>query len=538
MKGTCNMNDGNFHNSKCEQMKTNFNAEKIMQQGSASLNNVFGTGNITGSAIPLVKSLDDAQEPVTGTLGNQLQQPVNQYGMPINVEPNTSMCDDISVNIEVVNKTPNTDTTTENNMTLGTLNEVVQHTIAYPNQGYVKPQYIHERNRKNEIYKSYIIITSNNQLQYCRIDKNGQIIDGNILCQNPFNSVYRLVDYTKNKTLKYIVVSYNNSYTEPSIIKQEDLYKPNLLDILKSGLMMNIGDERVPKTKLSSAMAEFLQSEANKNVEYTLYPKAGWIPDKKIFYTLYIENMNELFLKLQKMHLGLPVFKRTLKHNNLVFKAPNFQDSRQSIYQLAFYGSMLMTLLQNNNADTGFVIWMPNNSKSRKFADVFFRVWESYQAKIDISQRVQMKEIVNEAKDEPVIIQFDDNRQNSKRNLKNLLDGVLCGTECAGVGKLAGVPIIISDNFFQLREFIEEPERILPLIPDMEEEYTMKDISTGTAAKFIDWFTKSYDLLQTVLHHLIIGSKHETFSRLEKSFLSILVIFNIFLYTGQLKVLY
>ncbi len=162
------MNDGNFHNSKCEQMKTNFNAEKIMQQGSASLNNVFGTGNITGSAIPLVKSLDDAQEPVTGTLGNQLQQPVNQYGMPINVEPNTSMCDDISVNIEVVNKTPNTDTTTENNMTLGTLNEVVQHTIAYPNQGYVKPQYIHERNRKNEIYKSYIIT---GQIKICSTNK-------------------------------------------------------------------------------------------------------------------------------------------------------------------------------------------------------------------------------------------------------------------------------------------------------------------------------------------------------------------------------
>lgn len=383
-----------------------------------------------------------------------------------------------------------------------------------------------QHNKKE--YKSYITITNDNKLTYVRVNNEIEIIDGYVISENPFNGVYRLVDFTENENSTFIIVSYSNGCTGVSLIPESSLYKPGLLSVLRAGAMVNIGAGGVPDTKLALAMADFLQREANNNKTYFLYPKAGWFPDKKVFYTL--DNKQDLFFKLKKLRSNLPVFKRILKSDNMVFNIPKFQGNKKIIYELALYGSVLMTLLQENGADTGFALWIPNDNRGKKFVDNFFRVWENYQSKVDISQKRQIKDMLNETKDEILVINFNNNRQDSRRNLTNLLNSFFCGTECIGLGKLKGIPVIISDNFFMLRELVEEPDRIFPLIPDTGEEFLASGTSAGIVSMFVLWCNQNYDFIMDILH-MYIHAEYEgnVFSSLEKTFFSVLLVVHTFL---------
>lgn len=438
-----------------------------------------------------------------------------------NVSPNNQQQELVSwADISSDNVPDIYDTTIENNTSLGYTNDILQQFVRNPQQN-------NTGNRKRKLHKCCIMIEANNNLRYIQFYNDGSA-EWTILCQNPFSNIYRLVNYTENKMSSFIIVTYNTSRIGLSIINESKLYKSGILDTLKADSMVNIDVEGVQKDKLISAISEFLQNEANKKEEVFLYPMSGWILDKKKFYTL--NNKEALFFKLQKEFPKLPVFKRTLKQDNLVLITPHFKGARQAVYSLAFYGSILMTLLQNAGGDTGFAIWIPNNSKGRKFVDVFFRIWENYQSEIDISQKRQIKEIVNEAKDEPVIIRFDDNRQDSRRNIKNLLNDFLNGVDCISIGKIRGIPIIISDNFFQLRELIDIPERIFPLIPNTDEEFTMQHTSADTASKFISWCIKNYDFVINILDKYINGKyKDIILSSLEKTFFAIQMVVNIFI---------
>lgn len=383
------------------------------------------------------------------------------------------------------------------------------------------------QNNKKE-YKAYIIITSDNNITYVRVDNEIKIIDGYVISENPFNGVYRLVDFTENENLTFIIVNYNNSCTGISLIPESSLYKPGLLSVLRAGAMVNIGVGGVPDTKLALAMAEFLQKEANNNKTYFLYPKAGWFLDRKEFYVL--DNKQDLFFKLKKLHPNLPVFKKTLKQDNMFSNTPIFQGNSGIVYELALYGSVLMTLLKENGADTGFALWIPNDNRGKKFVDNFFRIWENYQSTVDISQKRQIQNMLNETKDEILVINFNNNRQDSRRNLTNLLNSFFCGTECIGLGKLEGIPVIISDNFFMLRELVEEPDRIFPLIPDSEEEFLASGTSADIVSMFISWCNQNYDFIMDILHIYIHAEyKGNVFSSLEKTFFSILLVVHIFL---------
>lgn len=163
-----------------------------------------------------------------------------------------------------------------------------------------------QHNKKE--YKSYITITNDNKLTYVRVNNEIKIIDGYVISENPFNGVYRLVDFTENENSTFIIVSYSNGCTGVSLIPESSLYKPGLLSVLRAGAMVNIGAGGVPDTKLALAMADFLQREANNNKTYFLYPKAGWFPDKKVFYTL--DNKQDLFFKL----IVTTVEKKQIRH--------------------------------------------------------------------------------------------------------------------------------------------------------------------------------------------------------------------------------
>lgn len=339
------------------------------------------------------------------------------------------------------------------------------------------------------------------------------------ICINFIQNITLIVNYSKNiEQIGYLLLPTNTMLGQIYIDKQM-LYRKKILDVLQSCAGFMISVEGIPATKLATAFSLFIEDTNNHDGTYTIYTTCGWHSNQYFCFDSDDNTWNVLTPYINpKTMLTQKSLLKTNPNTTIRSKASlELENISLWIWRCSYFGSLILSLLLQNGLQTIPIVCINQTEYTENFIHKHLTLWAEFQSRCSSNHKIELKNCIAHACDEPLIINDSLSSSNRENNMHEIVSSISSSTSCMNSGYLKSIPFVISSNIFDLADKYNID--FIPLILDAE--FSPCTDSRTEGANFIAWIEANYEDVIALLEYTL---KTTTTSSNEQFFKSMIAL--------------